>query len=50
MLRPEYAPCLPTRGNEVPAGPDWLHEFGTVQLTQSGIEIPIRRRDPVPAS
>src|SRR5438309_379018 len=27
MLRPEYAPCLPTRGTEVPSGPDWLHEI-----------------------
>jgi bifunctional non-homologous end joining protein LigD len=22
----EYQPCLPTRGTEVPSGPDWLHE------------------------
>jgi bifunctional non-homologous end joining protein LigD len=23
----EYQPCIPTRGTEVPAGPDWLHEI-----------------------
>jgi ATP-dependent DNA ligase len=22
-----YEFCLPTRGTEVPAGPDWLHEI-----------------------
>src|SRR4051812_1917196 len=22
-----FSPCLPTRGTEVPAGPDWLHEI-----------------------
>jgi bifunctional non-homologous end joining protein LigD len=22
----EYQPCIPTRGTEVPAGPDWFHE------------------------
>jgi hypothetical protein len=28
MLRKiEYLPCIPTRGTEVPAGPDWLHEI-----------------------
>jgi bifunctional non-homologous end joining protein LigD len=28
MLRkPEYQPCIPTRGAEVPAGPDWFHEI-----------------------
>jgi bifunctional non-homologous end joining protein LigD len=21
-----YQPCIPTRGTEVPSGPDWLHE------------------------
>ena len=21
-----YESCIPTRGTEVPAGPDWLHE------------------------
>jgi len=26
MLR-KYQPCIPTRGTEVPAGPDWLHEI-----------------------
>ena len=26
MLR-NYQPCIPTRGTEVPAGPDWLHEI-----------------------
>jgi bifunctional non-homologous end joining protein LigD len=23
----EYQPCIPTRGTEVPAGPDWFHEI-----------------------
>src|SRR3954466_646309 len=23
----EYQPCIPTRGSEVPAGPNWLHEI-----------------------
>src|SRR3954447_20732783 len=28
MLRKlEYQPCIPTRGTEVPAGPDWFHEI-----------------------
>jgi bifunctional non-homologous end joining protein LigD len=27
MRRVEFAPCLPTRGTAVPAGPDWIHEI-----------------------
>jgi bifunctional non-homologous end joining protein LigD len=27
MRREEFAPCLPTRGTAVPAGPDWIHEI-----------------------
>jgi ATP-dependent DNA ligase len=27
MRRVEFAPCLPTRGIAVPAGPEWLHEI-----------------------
>jgi hypothetical protein len=27
MRRVEFAPCLPTRGMAVPAGPDWIHEI-----------------------
>jgi len=28
MLRKlEYQPCIPTRGTEVPSGPDWFHEI-----------------------
>ena len=28
MLRKlEYLPCIPTRGTEVPSGPDWFHEI-----------------------
>ena len=23
----EYQPCIPTRGTQVPAGPEWLHEI-----------------------
>jgi bifunctional non-homologous end joining protein LigD len=26
MLR-KYQPCIPTRGTQVPAGPDWFHEI-----------------------
>ena len=26
MRKVEFAPCLPTRGTAVPAGPDWIHE------------------------
>src|SRR4051794_6692276 len=26
MLR-QFQPCIPTRGTEVPAGPDWFHEI-----------------------
>ncbi len=25
MRKPEYLPCIPTRGTKVSAGPDWLH-------------------------
>ena len=27
MRRVEFAPCLPTRGTAVPAGPNWVHEI-----------------------
>ena len=27
MRRTTFDPCIPTRGAEVPAGPDWLHEI-----------------------
>ena len=27
MIKSEFAPCLPTRGKTVPAGPDWIHEI-----------------------
>ena len=26
-MRKTFEPCIPTRGTEVPAGPDWLHEI-----------------------
>jgi len=26
-LQPTYEFCLPTRGIQVPAGPDWYHEI-----------------------
>jgi hypothetical protein len=29
LSRVEFAPCLPTRGIAVPAGPDWIHETST---------------------
>src|SRR5258708_24406246 len=27
MPKIAFEPCIPTRGTEVPAGPDWLHEI-----------------------
>lgn len=27
MPKTPYAPCIPTRGKTVPAGPDWIHEI-----------------------
>jgi bifunctional non-homologous end joining protein LigD len=27
LRRVEYLPCIPTRGTEVPSGPDWFHEI-----------------------
>ena len=27
MRKVEFAPCLPTRGTAVPAGPGWIHEI-----------------------
>jgi ATP-dependent DNA ligase len=27
LQRVQYLPCIPTRGTEVPAGPDWFHEI-----------------------
>lgn len=27
MIKSTFAPCLPTRGTKVPAGPDWIHEI-----------------------
>ena len=27
MIKSAFAPCLPTRGKTVPAGPDWIHEI-----------------------
>jgi ATP-dependent DNA ligase len=27
MPKNAFPPCLPTRGTEVPAGPDWIHEI-----------------------
>ena len=27
MRQYEYQPCIPTRGTEVPSGPDWFHEL-----------------------
>jgi bifunctional non-homologous end joining protein LigD len=27
MRKPPLEPCIPTRGAEVPPGPDWLHEI-----------------------
>jgi bifunctional non-homologous end joining protein LigD len=27
MLKSPYQPCIPTRGSQVPAGPDWVHEI-----------------------
>jgi hypothetical protein len=27
MPKRMFEPCIPTRGNKVPAGPDWIHEI-----------------------
>jgi hypothetical protein len=27
MRKIAFAPCIPTRGTKVPAGPDWIHEI-----------------------
>jgi bifunctional non-homologous end joining protein LigD len=27
VIKSTFAPCLPTRGTKVPAGPDWIHEI-----------------------
>jgi len=27
MPKIPFEPCIPTRGTEVPAGPDWFHEI-----------------------
>ena len=27
MRNVAYEPCIPTRGTQVPAGPDWIHEI-----------------------
>jgi bifunctional non-homologous end joining protein LigD len=34
----EYQPCIPTRGTEVPAGPDWFHE-----IKQDGYRLIVQR-------
>src|SRR3954462_11018432 len=38
MRRVEFAPCLPTRGTAVPAGPDWIHE-----IKHDGYRLIVRR-------
>src|SRR4051794_10702345 len=41
MLRkPEYEPCLPTRGTKVPTGPDWIHE-----VKYDGYRMLVARKD-----
>ena len=40
MRRVEFAPCLPTRGISVPAGPDWIHE-----IKHDGYRITVHRVD-----
>jgi len=27
MPKNAFSPCIPTRGTDVPAGPDWIHEI-----------------------
>ena len=34
----EYQPCIPTRGTEVLAGPDWFHE-----IKHDGYRLIVRR-------
>src|SRR3954466_5005678 len=39
MLR-KFEPCIPTRGTEVPSGPDWLHE-----VKHDGYRLIVQRED-----
>src|SRR5467141_438615 len=34
----QFQPCIPTRGTEVPAGPDWVHE-----IKHDGYRLIVRR-------
>ena len=34
----QFQPCIPTRGTEVPAGPDWIHE-----IKHDGYRLIVRR-------
>ena len=38
MPKALYEPCLPTRGKEVPAGADWIHE-----IKYDGYRLIVRR-------
>ncbi len=38
MRKFEFLPCIPTRGTNVPAGPDWLHE-----IKQDGYRLIVQR-------
>src|SRR6476619_396201 len=40
MRKVEFAPCLPTRGSAVPAGPDWIHE-----VKHDGYRLIIQKED-----
>ena len=36
MPKSAFAPCLPTRGTIVPAGPDWIHEIKHEKVKDCG--------------
>jgi bifunctional non-homologous end joining protein LigD len=38
MLQVAFEPCIPTRGTQVPAGPDWIHE-----VKHDGYRLIVRR-------
>jgi ATP-dependent DNA ligase len=40
MRKVAFKPCIPTRGTQVPAGPDWFHE-----IKHDGYRLMARRVD-----
>jgi ATP-dependent DNA ligase len=41
MRKSPFEPCIPTRGSQVPAGPDWLHE-----IKHDGYRLMVQREGP----